>query len=228
MAPHAHPPVKGRFIKSSAVDRLVRLAFQSVFVMAHRRGSDNANALVVALSPLGVVEKPCASTEKNGNDVNIQLINQYAVQVLLSDIRAAAQSEVFVLLSSLRVPKGRVNSFGDEVKGCAALHLNRLAGVVRDNEDRHVERRIVAPPTIPRLISPRSISAAKHVTSHDGCSDIVKIFLGDFIVGSGRASLHSVNRAKGPRRECPLVQLLTALAERILNALISHGHIAVE
>jgi hypothetical protein len=105
------------------------------------------------------------------------------------------------------------------VKGCATLHLKRIAGVVRENEDRHVERRIVPPPTIPRLISPRRISAAKHVSAHDGRSDILKIFLGDFVVGSGRASLHSVNRAKGPRRECPLVQLLTALAERILDAL---------
>src|ERR1700752_4418203 len=118
MAPHAHPPVKGRFIKSSAVDRLARLAFQSVFVMANRRGSDNTNALVIALSPLGVVEKPCASTEKNGNDVNIQLSDRSAFQLLLSDIRPAPQSDFFVLRGSLPLPKGRVNSFGDEVKGC--------------------------------------------------------------------------------------------------------------
>ena len=47
--------------------------------MAHRRGSDDANALVTALSPLGVVEKACTSTKKNGNDMNIHLIDQSAV-----------------------------------------------------------------------------------------------------------------------------------------------------
>jgi hypothetical protein len=54
--------------------------------MAHFRGSDDTNALVTALSPLGVVKKACASTKKNGNDVNIHLIDQSGLQVLLGDI----------------------------------------------------------------------------------------------------------------------------------------------
>ena len=43
-----------------------------------------------------------------------------------------------------------VDALGDEVEGRAALHLERGARVVRQDEHRHMVRRVVAPPAAPR------------------------------------------------------------------------------
>jgi hypothetical protein len=46
------------------------------------------------------------------------------------------------------------DAVGDEREGGASILPNRLAGVVGDDKDRHVEGRFISPPTVPGVISP--------------------------------------------------------------------------
>jgi hypothetical protein len=66
-----------------------------IFVVADRRGVDDANAPVASLLPARVVEETCAIAQKHGHDVDIHLVNQAGLQVLLGHGGAAAQGDVF-------------------------------------------------------------------------------------------------------------------------------------
>jgi hypothetical protein len=122
-----------------------------------------------------------------------------------------------------------VNAAGDEVERRSALHLQRLARVMREDEDRRVVRRILPPPTAPGIGSPRTVAAAEHVAAHDVGPDVPEQSGDDVVVEAGLAAgFHSVHLAEAPRCERPLVEQAAALAERILDALPRAGDIAVE
>jgi hypothetical protein len=199
-----------------------------IFVVADRRGIDDANALVLRLLTIGVVEQPGAIAKKHGNDVDFHFVDQTGLEVLLGDIGATAQGNVFAARSVPGPLKRHIDSFGDEVKSCSTLHLKRIAGVMGENEDRHMKRRIFSPPTVPGIIPPRPIASAKHVAAHDGGPNILEVLRGDIVVGTSRAALHVVDRTESPRSERPIVELFAALAQRMRDALLRTGDIAVQ
>src|SRR6185437_9094019 len=110
----------------------------------------------------------------------------------------------------------------DEVEGRAALHRHRLAGVVGDDEDRRVERRLVAPPAVPRVVLPGTV-AAEHVPAHHDGADVLDGFLDYLAGGVDLAALHAVALAPRLEPDCPLVKLLPALAQRVLQARVRPG-----
>jgi hypothetical protein len=91
-----------------------------------------------------------------------------------------------------------------------------------------VKRRIFSPPPVPWIISPRSIAAAKHVAAHNRGPDVLEVFRGDVVVGTGRASFHPMDRAESPRRERPIMELFPAFAQWMRDALVRPGDVAVE
>src|SRR5262245_24208041 len=98
---------------------------------------------------------------------------------------------------------------------------------MREDENRCMERRFFPPPTGPGIISPGAVSSAKHVSAHDGRANVVEIFPGDFVVWTGSSTLHAMDRAERPSGECPFMELLASLTERMLDALVRTGYIAV-
>src|SRR6188768_2540549 len=111
--------------------------------------------------------------------------------------------------------------------GRSALHLEWLARMVSEDEDGIVVRRIVSPPALPRLV-PRARAAAEHVPSHDGGAGA-----GEDVLGERRALVDlpaflAMALAERLERDQPLVELLTAYAERLLRRLVPAGDKAVD
>src|SRR5262245_32499267 len=103
------------------------------------------------LEPRGshVVEQPRAASEQNRNDRDDDLVEQTGREVLLRDGRAATESHFLLSGCRPRLLERRLDPVRDEVERRSTLHLHRLARMVREDEDRVVERRIVSPPTLP-------------------------------------------------------------------------------
>jgi hypothetical protein len=119
------------------------------------------------------------------------------------------------------------DAVGDEGESGASFLRDRLASVVGDDEDRHMEGRVVSPPAAPGLISPRAL-AAEHVPAHHGRSEVLERFL-DHLAGSVHlATLLAVGLAPSRQPEGPLVKLHAALAQRVLLALVRPGNEAVQ
>ena len=165
------------------------------------------------------------SPRSTGTTLDIHLVNQAGLQVLLGHGGAAAQGDVFAPPRVLGPLKGCVDAFGDEVEGRAALHFERIAGVMRKDEDGHVEGRILSPPAVPGTVSPRTVAAAKHVAAHDGRPDVLEVFRSDVVVGTSRTAFHAMDCAESPRGEGPFMQLFAALARRVGDALIGAGDV---
>src|SRR5262249_47106675 len=105
----------------------------------------------------------------------------------------------------------------------------RLARVVRQHEHRNVEGRVVAPPAVRvRVVRPRPLAAAEHLPAHDDRADAGDVGLDKPGIGVVFPALAAVAIAEGLRRDEPIVQLLAALAERLLERRIRAGDVAVQ
>jgi hypothetical protein len=122
----------------------------------------------------------------------------------------------------------RLDPVRDEVERRPTIHLERLAGMVREDEDRMVERRIVAPPAPPRIVVPRPRAAAEHVPAHDGRASAGEDVLRERCARVDLAAFPVVALAERFERYQPIVEPLTADSERMLRALLGTGDIAVE
>src|SRR5204863_9798158 len=81
----------------------------------------------------------------------------------------------------------------------AALHLERRTRVMRQDENRRVVRRLIAPPALPVLIRPRSTHGPEHVASHDPRADVLEALRRKIVVDAGlaiRVAMHLVPRAR--------------------------------
>jgi hypothetical protein len=116
----------------------------------------------------------------------------------------------------------------DEVEGGAALHLERLARVVGEHEDGRVVRRILTPPALPVLVSPRPADRPEHVAAHDGGADVDVPRTGALVIEARLAALAAVIVAEAAGRKRPLMQRHAALAERVVEILVGAGHVAVD
>ncbi len=93
---------------------------------------------------------------------------------------------------------------------------------------RDAVRRIIAPPSFPRIVRPCAANRAEHITAQNPGAYILHSSLGPLIVNARRATLMPVHLLPGLRREKPLEQLRSTEAERILDALVSAGSVAIE
>jgi hypothetical protein len=98
----------------------------------------------------------------------------------------------------------------------SALELDRLVLVVREDEDRSVVRRLVAPPAAP-VLEPRTANRSEHVAAHH-----VRAAWAQEQVA--RAGVRVVQRLV----EMPVMELDAAAAEGMLEALVRPGDEAVE
>src|SRR5215472_3523795 len=97
----------------------------------------------------------------------MQLVDRSCREVLSNRRDAAAEPYVSAAGRVSRLPKRAVNAVGHEMKRRSALHRERRTSVMREDEDRHVIRRFLAPPAFPGLIGPRSAHGTKHVSAEN-------------------------------------------------------------
>src|SRR5581483_8658998 len=108
-----------------------------------------------------------------------------------------------------------------------AGHPERRPSIVREYENRGVIRRLVAPPTLPRVVGPRSSHRPEHVPAEDPGAEAGESERCHIVVDSRLTVRLSVHLAPHARLEEPLHQLGSVHAERMLEILIRPGAVTV-
>src|SRR3954451_25333679 len=166
---------------------------------------------------LDAVEDPLAGAEQDRRDVERELVDDAGHEGLAHSRRAAR--DVYAALTGrlTRLCVSGVEAAGDEVEARPAFHLDRLASVMCEYEDRRVVRRLRTPPAAPVLI-PLAADRPEHVAPHD--------------VRAARAHEPAGRRRVGVVgslvAEMPAVELAPTLAERVLAALVGPSDETVE
>src|SRR3954447_16730496 len=115
--------------------------------------------LVVLLDALESVPEAYASAEQDRDHRDVHVVDEPGGKELADHGGAAADAYV---LTARRLA-GRLERLGgrgvDEVEGRAALHLDRRARVMGQDEDRCVERRVGTPRALPlRVLVPSGVA----------------------------------------------------------------------
>src|SRR5215218_847078 len=84
------------------------------------------------------LEEAGAPSEQDRGDVKTQLVQLPGLQRLLDDARTAADGDVLFAGRRPSLLERGLDAVGDERERGSALLLERLAGVMRDDEDGHV------------------------------------------------------------------------------------------
>src|SRR6478672_3706589 len=101
--------------------------------------------------------------------------------------------------------------------------------MMRQHKKWRVIRRLLAPPSLPRVIGPRSANRSKHVTTENPCTDIFKRLQTKIVVHASpfvtrtdqvRMTRHLVEHF---RMKEPGVQFSPAHTQRIANILTRSG-----
>src|SRR6185437_6468193 len=102
----------------------------------------------------------------------------------------------------------------------AALHLDRIARMVRQHEGRRVIGWIVAPPALPALVRPGTADGPEHIAAEDEGAEPVHRTMCVGLIDAVRTAILTDHCPEHARTEYPLVQFPPALAERIVKTLL--------
>src|SRR5690606_14046786 len=152
-------------------------------------------------------EQGFPGAQQQRRDGELQLVDRPRAQVLPQRRDTAADAHVPALRGLERERPRALEAVGDERKGRAAAHGQRRTCIVREDEDRAAERRLVAPPTGPALVGPGPADGAEHVAAENPGTDPVKAACDEVVVDAGLAALRAENAlAKSARRHRPVVK----------------------
>ena len=111
----------------------------------------------------------------------------------------------------------------------SALLRQRLMGVMREDEHRDVEGRIVAPPAVRvRIVLPRALATAEHSPAHDHGTRVGDRLGDDLAVRVPLTPGEPMGLAPARELDDPLVEPLATPPERLLETRIGPGDEAVE
>src|SRR5580704_9854751 len=150
----------------------------------------------------------------------MQLVDQPAAKILTHRLDATADLHVAALGSELRLLQRSLDTVGHEDEGGAAVHLDRIARMVRQHEGRRVIGWIVAPPAFPALAQPGTADRPEHIAAEDERAEPAHRTTCVGLIDAVRAAVLTGHCPEHARTEHPLVQLLPTLAERIFKTLL--------
>src|ERR671936_1335658 len=183
--------------------------------------------LVVLLEALQSLPEAYAPAEQDRDHHDVQVVDEPGGKEVAD--HGGTSADAYVL--AVRGLAGRLERLGrrsvEEVERCTALHLDRRARVMGEDEDRRVERRVRAPPALPVCVLVPSGRAELPGTHDLGADpDIVQPHEG-VVDAAGSVRLAEL-LAPPPRGEHPFVQPFAGVTERRLEALTFAGAEAVE
>src|SRR5262249_11854368 len=111
--------------------------------------------------------------EHDGGQGQMQLVDQSRAKILTHRLDAAADLHVATIGGLLRLIQCRLDTLGHKDEGGAALHLDRIARMMRQHEGRCVIGRIGAPPTLPALVRPGAADRPEHIAAEDEGAEAV-------------------------------------------------------
>ena len=158
----------------------------------------------------------------------MHLVDEPRLQILANDSNAAADPDVFATCRIARLRQCRVNAARHEIKGCAAVHDNGFAGVMRQNKHWHMIGRVIAPPPFPVVVRPLPTARAEHVPPHDPRPDVRKSACRKFVIDIFAPAAHPEHGPECSGFEGPLVQISPARSERAIKRLVWSSAIAIK
>src|SRR5215211_3664559 len=178
--------------------------------------------LIVLLEALQSVPEAYASAEQDRDHHDVHVVDEPGGKEVAD--HGGASAEAYVL--AVRSLAGGLERLGgrsvDEVERRAALHLDRRARVVGEDEDRCVERRVRTPPALPlRVLVPPGRTELPGTHNLGADPNIVQPQEG--VVDAAAAAELADHLAPPPGGEHPLVQSLAGVAERRVEALTFAG-----
>src|SRR5438093_12999407 len=117
----------------------------------------------------------------------MQFVYQPRVQVLANRVHTAAEANVLRAGGFPGACERSLDPVGYEMEDGAAFHLEGRARVMREDEDRHVVGRVLAPPASPGFDVPHDSDRTEHVPSHRPCTEVLEPPTREVIVGPGPA-----------------------------------------
>src|ERR1700742_3935378 len=150
----------------------------------------------------------------------MHLIDRTRLQILLNRRDSYANSNILPARRCGRFLRRLFNPLSHEVKRRPTLHLQRRPLVMRQHKDRHVIRRRVSPPSLPRFISPRPAHRSEHVPAQNPRAEILKTSCRKLLIDSGAPAFPTMHRAKRLRLERPSMHGHRADAQRVVDTLI--------
>ena len=197
--------------------------------MRDTRPGDRADRLEFHFASIEIIEEAGATTKQKRDDVNLHLVDETGREVLLENLGSATERHVLAIGCLACLLESRLDAVGDEKECRACLHGQWLARVMCEHENRVVEWRVIAPPSLPWILAPRPTHRAEHVATHDRRADVLKSLAQHIVVNSRLAAAFvAVQRAEGFSGKGPVVNMDRAFAKRIFNALVRPGDVAVE
>src|SRR5688572_6840414 len=182
--------------------------------------------VVVLLEALQSVPEPHAPAAQDRHHHDVGVVDEPGSKEVADHGGTSADAYVLAARSLAGLLERLGRRSVDEVKRRAALHLDRRARVMGEDEGRCVERRVGTPPALPlRVLVPSG--RAELPGAHDLGADPRTVLLGEGVVDAA-ATTWLVAPAPPPGGEHPFVQPLAGVAERCLPALPLTGAEAVE
>src|SRR6478672_1316890 len=138
---HAGPALQTtttRMARGSAYARQVLLD-DPVAKMRHKRRLANLRQLEPGQLGTNAVEQPCSVAQQHRGEMDLQLVDQAGVDALVDRVRSACDRDVLLGRSGARIFDCAFDPVRDEGEGGSALHGERLACVLRQDEHRNVE-----------------------------------------------------------------------------------------
>jgi len=158
----------------------------------------------------------------------MRLIDKSGLKVLTDGCGTAPEPDILAVRGVRGAFQRGVDAIGHEMERRAPLHGDRWPGMMGEDKDRCVIRRVGAPPSLPGLIEPRPSDRPEHVSAQDPCADVGQSSGREVVIDPRRAALGPEHRPERPRGERPLVQGHAPDALRVLKTLAGTGAVAVE
>src|SRR5258707_1472684 len=150
----------------------------------------------------------------------MQLVDQTGAKILTHRLGAAANLHVAALGGEPRLLQRRLDPVGHEDEGGAAIHLDRIARMMRQHERRRVIGWVVAPPALPALVRPGATDWPEHIAAKDKRAEPIHRTMCVGLIDAVRAAVLTDHCPEHARTEYPLVQFPPTLAERIFKTLL--------
>ena len=151
----------------------------------------------------------------------MHFVNQALAKILLNDVYATTNANILAFGCFARLRQGGGYSFRNEVEGRSPFHDQRQTCVVGQHEHWDVIDRILAPPTPPALIWPRSANRTEHVSAENPSPNVLKAPSGKVIINARSSAIAAeqvlLKRSCG---EGPAMKRSTAHAERVVDVLV--------
>src|SRR5205807_3317141 len=185
----------------------------------------HVEALFELLEPVPQAFSP---SEDHGHDRDVHVIDEVGGEKLADGRYSSADADI----QAAGGPPDNLERLGgtgvNEGERCSTLHLDRGPGMMREDEHRGMEGRVVAPPARPALVGPRAALGPELVASHDLCADAWTPFASEGVIDAGTSAPLALHLVEATGGEEPFVEPASGVSEGCFETLALAGAETVE